>query len=96
MCSKISHPHILQLMAVVPQHDLNTLELVFEPIAHGSLYHYLHDEVCLFALHHCAFALHLNVFTSLFVTKLGWDEVERDYGRLWVGRAGVATIIHRL
>lgn len=44
-CSKLRHPHLLQLMAVCLSSDLEKTRLVYERVSFGSLYSILHERV---------------------------------------------------
>ncbi|XP_062363109.1 inactive serine/threonine-protein kinase TEX14 [Cinclus cinclus] len=43
-CSKLSHPHLLQLMSVCLSSDLEKTRLVYERVHFGSLYSILHER----------------------------------------------------
>lgn len=45
LCSKLRHPHLLQLMSVCLSSDLEKTRLVYERIHFGSLYSILHERV---------------------------------------------------
>lgn len=53
-CSKLRHPHLLQLMAVCLSQDLEKTRLVYERITVGTLFSVLHERVngcfCVFCL----------------------------------------------
>lgn len=44
-CSKLRHPHLLQLMAVCLSQDLEKTRLVYERITIGTLFGVLHEQV---------------------------------------------------
>lgn len=44
-CSKLRHPHLLQLMSVCLSCDLEKTRLVYERVHFGSLYSILHERV---------------------------------------------------
>lgn len=45
LCSKLRHPHLLQLMSVCLSSDLEKTRLVYERVHFGSLYSILHERV---------------------------------------------------
>lgn len=45
LCSKLRHPHVLQLMAVCLSPDLEKTRLVYERVTVGTLFSVLHERV---------------------------------------------------
>uniref|UniRef100_K7G450 Protein kinase domain-containing protein n=1 Tax=Pelodiscus sinensis TaxID=13735 RepID=K7G450_PELSI len=59
LCSKLRHPHLLQLMAVCLSNDLEKTRLVYERVNFGSLYSILHERRSEFPVLHMETIVHL-------------------------------------
>nr|XP_008123703.2 PREDICTED: inactive serine/threonine-protein kinase TEX14 [Anolis carolinensis] len=64
LCSKLRHPHLLQLMAVCLSSDLEKTRLVFERVNFGSLYSILHERRSEFPIIHMETIVHILLQVS--------------------------------
>ncbi|XP_012868546.1 PREDICTED: inactive serine/threonine-protein kinase TEX14 [Dipodomys ordii] len=78
-CSKLRHPHLLQLMAVCLSQDLEKIRLVYERVTVGTLFSVLHERRSQFPLLHMEVIVHLLLQIAEALRYLhSWGFVHRS------------------